>query len=471
MVKVKISEKLNNKRKNPLCVFVFEGEKIIKEIGIRIPENVFSGKEGELVFLSEKGKIYILCGLGKKKTFSPVTLLNTSGKLGYEIRNKKITGVSVLVRKEFKKKEIAKIYEGVLLGNYRFPKKEEDKKAELGEICFENTGIRKEDLKFSELLVRATYFSRDLANTPPNIATPIYMAEKAKEIAEKSKNIEVHIFDEKEIVKRGFNAFYGVAKGSNNPPRFIHLVYKPKRAKKKIVLIGKTITFDSGGLSLKPPSYMLGMKYDKSGGCDVLGIFSILDEWNPPYEIHGILPACENMPSGTAQRPDDVVTAYNGKKIEIISTDAEGRLTLADALAYASELKPDYIIDFATLTGACVVALGDYTAGLFTDDEFLKDSLLKASKKAGESLWHMPLDKKLKEKIKTKFADVKNSGGREGGAITASLFLKEFVDEKIPWAHVDIAGPSFNSKFWGVNPEGGSGFLTRTLIEWIRDLK
>ena len=471
MVKVKIFEKINNKRKNPLCVFVFEGEKEIKEIGIKIPENVFKGKEGEIVFLSEKGKLYILAGLGKKKDFKHTALLNVSGKLGYELRNREVEGISVLVRKEFKKREIAKIYEGILLGNYRFPKKEGEEKGKLEEIIFENAQIKENDLKFSELLVKATYFARNLANTPPNIATPIYMAEKAKEIAEKSKNIEVHILDEKEIVKKGFNAFYGVAQGSNNPPRFIHLVYKPKRAKKKIVLIGKTITFDSGGLSLKPPNYMLGMKYDKSGGCNVLGIFSVLDELNLPYEIHGILPACENMPSGTAQRPDDVVTAYNGKKIEIISTDAEGRLTLADALAYASELKPDYIIDFATLTGACVVALGDYTAGLFTDNDSLKDSLLKASERAGESLWHMPLDEKLKEKIKSKFADVKNSGGREGGAITAALFLKEFVDGKIPWAHIDIAGPSFNSKFWGVNPEGGSGFLTRTLIEWIKDLK
>jgi len=471
MVNIKIYEELDDKRKGPLCVFVFEGEREIKEAGIRIPYDLFGGKEGEVFFLCEKGKMYILCGLGKRKAFSFLTLLNVSGKLGYEIRERKIKVVSVLVRKGFKKKEIFKIYEGILLGNYRFPKNEEEKKEGLSEICFENANIKREDFRFSELLIKATYFARDLANTPPNIATPIYIAEKAKEIAEKSKNIKVHIFDENEIVKKGFNAFYGVAKGSSNPPRFIHLVYKPKRKGKKIVLIGKTITFDSGGLSLKPSNYMLGMKYDKSGGCNVLGIFSVLDEWNPSHEIHGILPACENMPSGTAQRPDDIVTAYNGKRIEIISTDAEGRLTLADALSYASELKPDYIIDVATLTSACIIALGNYTSGLFTNEEFLKNSLLKASEDTGESLWHMPLDEKLKEKIKTKFADVKNSGGREGGAITAALFLKEFVDEKIPWAHIDIAGPSFNSKFWGVNPEGASGFLTRTLIEWIKSLK
>ncbi len=470
MVKIKIFEKLNDKRRSPFCLFVFEEEKIEEEFGIKFPENLFKGKENEILFLSEKERVYILVGLGKKKDFSLSLLLNVSGRLGYEIRNREIEEISIFVRRDFKREEISKIYEGVLLGNYRFFQKKEVKNKGLKEIIFENTTIKEEELKFSQLLVKSTYIARDLANTPPNIATPIYLAEKAKEIAEKSKNIEVHIFDEEEIVKKGFNAFYNVAKGSNNPPRFIHLIYKPGEVKKKIVLIGKTLTFDSGGLSLKSSHAMLGMKYDKTAGCNILGIFSILEELGLHLEIHGILPACENMPSGSAQRPDDIITAYNGKRIEIISTDAEGRLTLADALSYASLLKPHYIIDFATLTSACVIALGDYTAGLFTEDEYLRDSLLKAGERAGESLWYMPLDKKLKERIESKFADVKNSGGREGGAITAALFLKEFVDESIPWAHIDIAGPSFNSKFWGVNPEGGSGFLTRTIIEWLNSV-
>ncbi len=438
---------------------------------MEIPENIFKAKEGEVVFLAERGKTYILIGLGKKKDFEPVLLLNVSAKLGYEIRNREIEEIFVFVRKKFKKKDVLKIYEGIMLGNYRFSEKKEKENKKLKTINFLNTRIKETEFKYSEVLVKATYYARDLSNTPPNIATPSYIADKAKEIAEKSKNIEVEIYDENEIVEKGFNAFYGVAKGSKNPPRFIHLIYRPsKGAKKKIFLIGKTLTFDSGGLSLKPGNYMLGMKYDKSGGCAVLGIFSVLDELNLPFEIHGILPACENMPSGSAQRPDDIIKAYNGKTIEIISTDAEGRLTLADALSYACEFKPDYIIDFATLTGACVIALGNYTAGLFTDDEFLKNSLLKASERVGEDLWHMPLDEKLKEKIKSKFADVKNSGGSQGGAITAALFLQEFVDDKIPFAHIDIAGPSSNAKFWGVNPEGASGFITRTIIEWLKDL-
>jgi leucyl aminopeptidase len=277
--------------------------------------------------------------------------------------------------------------------------------------------------------------------------------------------------NEKEIAKLKMHAFLGVAQGSTNPPRFIHLTYRPRgrSTKKSIALIGKGITFDSGGLSLKPPASMVTMKIDKSGACTVLGVMQALPVIKPNVVVHGIIAAAENMPGGKAQRPDDIVRAMNGKSIEVLNTDAEGRLTLADALSYAVKLKPQRMIDMATLTGACVVALGEYTAGVMGNDKVFIEKLLEAADKTGERMWPLPFDENMKPNIKSPVADLKNIGNRWGGAITAGMFLEEFVGST-PWIHIDIAGPAFNEKGWGYNPGGATGVAVRTVLEYIESL-
>jgi leucyl aminopeptidase len=237
-----------------------------------------------------------------------------------------------------------------------------------------------------------------------------------------------------------------------------------------VVLVGKGVTFDSGGLNIKPEQFMKAMKADKAGACAVLGIMKAVGELKPDVEVHALIPAVENMPDGKAYRPDDIIVYKNGKSVEVHSTDAEGRLILADALIYGSELEPDMMVDMATLTGACVVALGHYTSGLFTRDDKLAGQLLKLSSETGEKMWRMPLDEDLKEDIKGVYADKQNVGKtRYGGAITAALFLENFVDEKKvkSWAHVDIAGPAFLEKEWKYYSPGATGQPVRTIVELI----
>ena len=262
-----------------------------------------------------------------------------------------------------------------------------------------------------------------------------------------------------------------VGSGSENPPRLIHLIYKPRKARKKIIFVGKGITFDSGGLNIKPDNYMLTMKGDKTGACNVLGIMRGVSELKPDIEVHGILSCAENMPSGSAYKPDDIIRIRNGKTVEINNTDAEGRLVLADALSLASELKPDAIIDMATLTGACAVALGKWCAGLFVKDDELAEKILNASEISGEKFWRMPHeDDHISESLKSNFADLTNSGQRYGGAIFATLFLSNFVDPKIKYAHMDIAGTDFYEKEYGIYSKGASAFGVRTCLEYVMNL-
>jgi len=250
------------------------------------------------------------------------------------------------------------------------------------------------------------------------------------------------------------------------------MVYRPQgEPKEKIAIVGKGLTFDSGGLNIKTGDYMRTMKTDKSGACAVIGIMKAIAQLKPQVEVHGIFGAAENMPSGTAYRPDDIIRAMNGKTIEIDNTDAEGRVTLADALSYASNLGVSKIIDMATLTGACMVALGEYTAGLFTNDDEFGDEILSLSKLTGERMWKLPMDdKRLREKIKKGEGDVLNSGGRYGGAITAAMFLEEFVGEGIKWVHLDIAGPAHLREEFSYYSKGGTGFGVRTCLEYIMRL-
>jgi len=306
--------------------------------------------------------------------------------------------------------------------------------------------------------------AKDLVGAPPNYLTPSSMAGVAEKIS-KDLGLSLTILEQEECEKLGMGSYLGVAQGAIEPPKFIHLTYKPKgEVKSKIALIGKGLTFDSGGYNLKAGagSMIELMKFDMGGSAAVLGAAQAIGKLKPDnVQVDFIVAACENMLSDRAMRPGDILTASNGKTIEVLNTDAEGRLTLADALIYAEKLNPDKIVDLATLTGACIISLGNEYAGMWSDNDDLAAELLESSKDGGEKLWRMPLVESYKEELKSKIADLKNVGGRAGGSITAALFLKEFVT-KTPWAHIDMAGP-----VWDAKAGGSTGYGVRTLVEFV----
>lgn len=486
---------------------VFQGEEssFLKEgglkgfefIGERIKHLDFKAKRDKSVAI-ESPVYSAVYGLGKRKHFSYDSIRLFASAVSKIARSSKTSEIILVIPgldSEYYLKNglfylSAAVSEGISLGLYEFKKymssnngKAKEKAAALSEasVCFGKAKISREledssnmGFDFGLKTSSAVNFARDIVNEPGNVANPEYLAKIASKISSGTPNISCEIFDEKEILKMGMNAFYGVARGSKNPPRFIHLTYnpggKPKaKAKKtkKIAIIGKGLTFDSGGLSLKPADFMVTMKSDKSGACAVLGVMNHIADLGIDLEVHAIIAACENMPDGGAQRPDDIVKAMNGKTIEIDNTDAEGRLTLADALTFASKLGVDEIIDLATLTGACVVALGEYTSGVMGNDKGLIESVLASGNISGERLWELPFDENMREKLSSPIADLKNVGNRYGGAITAGMFLEEFVPEKIKWCHIDIAGPSFTKTGFTYNPKGGTGAGVRTLLYYL----
>ena len=375
-------------------------------------------------------------------------------------------------------KEAQEICEGICLSAYSFDtfkgKKEE---SSLKEVYLKSKKIDKKTLQ--EVIKEAMIISssvnevRELVNTPPAIATPKYIKDFAQKIA-KECHLECKIFDAKGLQKEKMEAFLAVAKASENSPYLVHLAYKPKITKEKLpkfVFVGKGLTYDSGGLSLKPGDYMTTMKADKSGACAVIGILQSVAKLGLNIEIHGILGLAENMIGGNAYKPDDILTARNQKTIEVRNTDAEGRLVLADCLSYASDLKPDYLIDLATLTGACVVALGDYTSGVMGYNQKLKEEFAKAAFRAGELVGILPFNPYLKKLYSSEIADLCNiPSSRYGSAISAGMFLGEFVSETLQerWLHLDIAGPAYVEKSWGVNAFGGTGAGVRACIEFIK---
>lgn len=327
----------------------------------------------------------------------------------------------------------------------------------------------------TQQMMAGVKLTRDLVNQPASHMKPRTLVEVAKNLAD-GKTITVQTMNRLQAEKDGWRAFLAVAAGSAEEPYVIHLTYRVKSRQggttrlrpKKIVLVGKGVTFDSGGLSLKPAQYMEDMKIDMAGAATVLGVFSVLPKLKLSVEVHGVIAACENMPSGTAYRPGDVIVARSGKTIEILNTDAEGRVTLADALDYAQQMKPDAVVDLATLTGACMVALGETYAGLFSNNPELNGALMTAAKQAGEGLEDLPLPEEYKQHIESKVADVSNVPSQYAGAVTAALFLQEFAG-KAAWAHIDLAGPSYLAKpilpYW---TGGGTGYGVRTLIEWLK---
>jgi leucyl aminopeptidase len=314
--------------------------------------------------------------------------------------------------------------------------------------------------------------ARDLVNTPPSDLHPAELAEVAR--AEGSKaGLTVEVLDEKALRKGGYGGILGVGQGSSSPPRLVHLSYKGAGRGKKttVALIGKGITFDSGGLSLKPAAAMEEMKMDMGGAAAVIAAVRAAAELALPVDVEAWVPMAENMPSGAAIRPSDVLTMRSGLRVEVTNTDAEGRLILADAIARAAEDKPDIILDVATLTGAQLVALGARTTGVMGNDDDLRTTVVDAATRAGEPSWPMPFPAELRKGLDSDIADLVNSGPREGGMLLAGIFLKEFVPEGVRWAHLDIAGPAYNSgEAYGYTPHGGTGAAVRTFVQFLEDL-
>jgi leucyl aminopeptidase len=320
-------------------------------------------------------------------------------------------------------------------------------------------------------VARAIAIARDLGNGPAELVTPEFLAQTATTLAAELRgaghDVTCEVFDVEECERRGMGLFLAVGRGSEQPAKFIHLAYKPKQPSKgRVCLVGKGVTFDSGGYSLKPSEAMMGMKLDMAGAAAVIASIDAIARLELPYEVHAISAAAENLVSGRAYRLGDVFRASNGKTVEINNTDAEGRLTLADALVFAASLEPDLVIDFATLTGACVVALGPHIAGIMTRDDALASGWTAAAERAGEEMWRLPLPKPLMSMLDSKIADMRNTGERYGGALTAGLFLEQFNEGK-RWMHVDIAGPAMVEKPFGVNVEGGSGIPVATIVEFL----
>ncbi len=315
----------------------------------------------------------------------------------------------------------------------------------------------------------ATCLARDLVNETPSVKTPRFLATQARRIV-RGTSLTCEVWTEARLEKERMRGILAVSKGSVEPGRLIKITYKPRgKAKGKVAVVGKGITFDSGGLSLKPGKAMETMKLDMSGAAAVLGLMKALAVVKPAVEVTGYIAAAENMPSGTAQKPGDVIEFRNGTTAEVLNTDAEGRLVLADALCLAAESKPDCMIDLATLTGACMVALGTRVAGIMGNDDELADRLIEHGRSAGESLWRLPLVEDYAADIRSKVADIKNIGAPYGGTITAALFLRHFVGE-VKWAHLDIAGPAFTDGAGAYQTAGGSGFGVRTLVSYIKSL-
>ncbi|MEK7665960.1 MAG: leucyl aminopeptidase [Patescibacteria group bacterium] len=448
-----------------------------------VKEEKFSCKLGETLLVRPSGffaKRVLLVGLGKEKRFD-IEVVREVSAISYKTANK--IGMKKVVsilhgagHGGLNPKECGRaIVEGVRLASYTFEtyKKERTKPAvvefnvvsnDLRDVKAALVGAELGELSFS-----GTVLARDLINTPAGHMQPAELVKVAQRIVKESKSkIKMKLMDETALKKIGAGGVLGISQGSDHPPVMVHLRYAPRSSKKKIVLVGKAITFDSGGLSLKPAEAMYTMKCDMAGAAAVLGVFSILAKLQPRVTVEGIFAACENLPSGKAIRPGDVVKTLNGKTIEVLHTDAEGRVTLADSLAYAVQQRPDAIIDLATLTGACVVALGEEISGVMSNNRKLITKVLDASKTAGEKMWELPLERAYKKEIKSEVADYKNIAGKYGGALTAGLLLQEFVDD-VPWVHIDIAGPAFAERqINAYTGKGGTGAGVRTLIELLR---
>jgi leucyl aminopeptidase len=465
-----------------LAVGLYKGESAPPELAEAadpvLSNGDFSGKEGEtaLVYTPEglASPRLLLVGLGERTSFTLDTLRRVSAIAAKRARALKLDDAAfALPVSEGSAARVAvaeAAAEGAALGLYRFDRYKtsaENRELETFTLVHDDEDEVAGGAETGAKLAAAAILARDLANEPSNAATPEYLAGKAREIAERC-GMEATILDRAGIEAEGMNGLATVGRASENEPRFIVLEHHGgEDGKPPIVLVGKAVTFDSGGISIKPAASMEDMKYDMSGGAAVLGAMETVGSLNLPLNVVALVPATENLPGGNAFKPGDVLELHSGKTTEIVTTDAEGRLILADALSYARRYEPAAAVDCATLTGACYVALGDYASGLMGNDEGLISEIQTAGEASGERAWHLPLFKEYTEQIKGNTADLKNSGGRYGGALTAGAFLKEFAD--YPWAHLDIAGVAYYGKQQNAyTPRGASGTPARLLVEFLR---
>lgn len=453
-----------------------------------IRQERFTGEMGQSLLLSTFGKIkaarVVLIGLGDRTTLSLDGWRKASAQTVVHARALRIKDVACMFPTEttFTFEELlSTATEGVMLSGYAFHaykgKGAAHKPSVLKKAMFvldkgASLVAARKVLTDAKAMCEAVMLARDLVNTPSAHMYPRKLVEAAQHAIENSPRITSNVLSAQDMKALGMEAALSIGQGSLHEAVGVHMTYTPSKPSiKRIVLIGKAVTFDSGGLSIKPADGMMTMKMDMAGSAAVIGVFAALAKLDVPFEVHGIFLAVENMPSGSAIRPGDVVTAMNGKTIEILNTDAEGRVTLADALAYGCTLSPDIMIDLATLTGACVVALGDDVAAVMSNTPTLGAALLDAARTTGEPLWELPLYAPYTELIRSKVADIKNVTGRHGGAITAGLFLQQFVDPKIAWAHLDIAGPAYAERETRPDlPYGGTGYGVRLLLRYLQSL-
>ncbi|MCX7635563.1 MAG: leucyl aminopeptidase, partial [Syntrophales bacterium] len=427
-------------------------------------------------------KRLILVGLGPREKTDGEKLRNAFARAAAAAREAKACSIAVdlaTLAFHIPLGDVAfSIVEAFRLGLYAFrmfKTTDDDDHHEIGElkICIaDGEGVEtvRNEVRAAEIISDAVVYVRDLVNTPANLMTPYVFAAEAAGLMEGRPNLRVEVLDTEQIRLLGMNAFLGVAKGSAEPPVFVILEYKGGGGENRpIVLVGKGLTFDSGGISLKPAEKMDEMKTDMAGAAAVLGVIRAVADLQLPLRVMGLCPLTENMPGGKATKPGDILTSLAGKTIEVINTDAEGRLILADALAYAQRLRPAAILDLATLTGACVVALGEIATGMFVTDERLRTLIKESAIRTGERVWELPLWDEYAELIKGEVADLKNTGGRPAGAITAAVFLKHFVGD-YPWVHLDIAGTAFTAKDRPYQPKGATGVGVRLLTDMLRHL-
>lgn len=470
---IEISFNDNKTQKDAEVVFITDTKGLSKTAKEIAHLQSFGAKNGEILFVNSEKRFY--CGLDSA---TPDNIREVAAKAVRTLKKYTFKHINIIGFDDENLNYALTL--GLGLGDYEFStyksKKEdstlkslniaESKKAESKKIAKDST------LQKALILIDSINFVREIVNTPPQDCTPIDLANIANKMA-KEFGLECKIGDVAFLKKEKMNAMLAVSRASDKEPRLIHLTHKPKGAKIKVAVVGKGLTYDSGGLSLKPADYMTTMKADKSGGCAVLGIMRTIAKLNPNIEVHGIIGASENMIGGNAYKPDDILSTREGISVEVKNTDAEGRLVLCDCLSYAQDLKPDYIIDLATLTGACVVALGEYTSGIMGYNKELNKQFENIALNSGELVSILPFNKHLEKLIESKNADISNvSSSRYGGAITAGLFLGRFIREeyKDSWIHLDIAGPAFVEKEWDVNPYGASGIGVRSVVDFILSL-
>ena len=431
-----------------------------------IAETGYRGKRSEVLVLPTfrrlPAKSIALVGLGARSEATPDTVRRAAAAAARRLSERRV--LASTLHQEVNGATAASA-EGFLLGTYRphtyarDPKKPRLQRVEL-------LAATPTDIARGSAYARATAIARDLVNEPASVLTPEVFAIRARDLAD-AKGLETKIFEEQELADMGFGGLLAVSRGSIAPPRLIQLRYSPDDPQGRVLLVGKGVTFDSGGLSLKDARGMETMKTDMGGGAAVVGAMTALRDLGLKQEVIALIPSTENMPSGSALRPGDVIHHYGGRTTEVLNTDAEGRLILGDALAYAGEFDPDVIVDVATLTGAMTVALGRGITGAFSTSDALWSEFEAAARTTGEAIWRMPLYDPYKRSLDSDVADARNIGARHGGAIVAALYLKEFVSPEIPWVHLDIAGPGRAESADDLTPKGGTGVAARTILAWL----